>query len=228
MLSIFFPQVALEGFHGNRNFCSRLSAPLWFLLLFLWLIKSFPILRPVKMIYIKWRRNSFSVKDWSQNSEWLPYDIPSLSQVIMQKNWDLCAKSVWSYWEEWHHTFFCMVIQISLTSCFSFSCIIRGMKRKRTYACHHRNEWVVVHSLGEACFIGPIAVRAWAWCRQWRSDQSPWPWATSSGTVSSESKPSLSSLHALYTVLLCEFAACNPHHAFMHSFITCVCFCVFV
>ena len=97
------------------------------------------------------------------------------------------------------------------------------MKRKRTHACHHRNEWVVVHSLGEACFIGPIAVRAWAWCRQWRSDQSPWRWATSSGMVSSGSKPhahrDLSSLHALYTVLLHEFAACNPHHSFIHSFI---------
>lgn len=60
------------------------------------------------------------------------------------------------------------------------------MKRKRAYACHHRNEWVVVHSLVEACFIGSIAVRTRVWCSQWRPCQPPrqW-WAPCSGMVSS-------------------------------------------
>lgn len=86
----------------------------------------------------------------------------------------------------WDATFLIHTRSVQLSFSFFFSCPNRGMKRKRAYACHHRNEWVVVHSLVQACFIGSFAVRNRVRCSQWRPCQPPrqW-WAPCSGMVSS-------------------------------------------
>lgn len=58
------------------------------------------------------------------------------------------------------------------------------MKRKRMYALNHSNEWVIILSLTEAYFIGPITVWARTWRRQWRPCQPRWQWrASTSGTL---------------------------------------------
>lgn len=96
-----------------------------------------------------------------------------------------------------------------LKFCFLLSCTNRGMKWRRTFVCHHRNEWVIVHSLSKACFTGPIAVWAWARCHQWMPHQPPWQWrASSAGMVSSECKhnplPELRHIKLCIFVMLCS------------------------
>ena len=58
------------------------------------------------------------------------------------------------------------------------------MKRKRTYILHHSNEWVVVLSLSNSCYVGPIAVWIRIRCRQWSTCHPPWQWwASTSGMI---------------------------------------------
>lgn len=72
------------------------------------------------------------------------------------------------------------------------------MKRKRAPAGHHRNEWVFIHSLGQACIISSIAIRPWPGCCQWRPCQHLGQWrAPSIGTAFSQSSWTHQSLKLL-------------------------------
>lgn len=101
---------------------------------------------------------------------------------------------------------------LSSLTVFFFPCFNRGMKRKRAPAGHHRNEWVFIHSLGQACIVSSIAVRPWPRCCQWRPCQHLGQWrAPSIGTAFSQSSWTQQSLKLLdislqhITAVVCIF-----------------------
>lgn len=150
------------------NCAAWIAAGLIWAYSFIWVKKS---RRSLTLAYGKWIQNSYSyvifLNTISVNASlFIHWFITTIKR-------DLCC--MWKLSFGWHgctlQDGFWWVTDSCVDWCFSGPAS-PGMKRKRPRPCHRRDEWVVVPSFGEACFLGSIAVWAWVWCHQWRPCQS--------------------------------------------------------